>query len=119
MNTVTGTSTIEAPAAMSRCQETSRPIGALIAAIPAERAIIAGRRLVTQRRGRGRRDQHPEHEQGADDAEADDDGERDHDQHHELEPLDRQAERRGPLTVEREQQEGPVEQRDEREHGRP
>ena len=47
MKAVTGTRTIEAPAARSRCQESSRPIGALSAAIAAETAIIAGSRLVT------------------------------------------------------------------------
>jgi hypothetical protein len=43
-NTLTATSTIEAPAARSRCHEVSRPIGALAAAIAADVSIIAGSR---------------------------------------------------------------------------
>ena len=116
---VTGTSTIEAPAARSRCHESSRPIGALIAAMRRRDRHHRRQPLGHQgRRGRWRH-QHPEHQQRADDAKADDDGERDHDQHHELQAIDRQAEGGSSLPVEGEQQERPVQHRDQGEDQRP
>ena len=103
---------------MSRCQESSSPIGALAAAIAAERAIIAGSRFVTSAAAAGGAISIPRTSRDADHPEADHDRERDHDEQDELQQVDPHAERRRPLAIEGEEQERPVEHGDQAEHAR-